>query len=94
MRCLECDRETSHCTDGLCPACALQSERRVNELVGDTPVEHCEFDDKAMEISGLPAHTPVADTTAERTDPAVPGSVLNAPDVDRETTLRNAGGGT
>ncbi|QGK69636.1 hypothetical protein GIY23_09000 [Allosaccharopolyspora coralli] len=93
MRCLECERDTSHVTDGLCPTCALRSERGVNELVGDTPVEYCEFNGKAMKISGLPAHTHLADTTTEHADSAVPGSVLNAPDIDRETTLRNAGGG-
>lgn len=93
MRCLECGRETPSPADGLCPPCAVRSERDVDELVGDTTVEHCEFDGKAMDISGLPARTPVADTTTEHADPAVPGAILNAPDVDRENMLRNAGGG-
>ena len=93
MQCLGCGRATSSPADGLCPPCALQSERTVNELVGETPVEHCEFDGKAMEIAGLPARTPLADTSTERKEPAVPGAILNAPDVERETMLRNAGGG-
>ena len=77
----------------LCPTCTRQSEGEVDEFVGDTPVAHCEFEGKAMEIRGLPVHTPLADTTTEHADPAVPGAILNAPDVDREITLRNAGGG-
>lgn len=92
MRCLGCGRESSSPADGLCPACALQSERAVNELVDEAPVEHWEFDGKAMEIAGLPARTPLADTTTQHQDPAVPGSILYAPDVERETMLRNAGG--
>lgn len=93
MQCLECGRETPSPADGLCHPCALESERGVNELVGETPVEHCEFDGKAMDIAGLPARTPVANTTTEHRDPAVPGSILNAPDVEREFLLRNVGGG-
>ena len=92
MRCLECGRQSSSPADGLCPACALRSERDVNELVGETPVEHWEFDGKAMEIAGLPARTPLADTSTEHKDPAVPGAILNAPDIDRDVMLRNAGG--
>ena len=93
MQCLECGRESPSPADGLCPTCALQSERNVNELVGETPVEHWEFDGKAMEIAGLPARTPLADTTTQHQDPAVPGAILYAPDIERETMLRNAGGG-
>lgn len=90
MRCLECGRESPSPADGLCPPCALRSERDVNELVGDTTTEHWEFDGKAMDISGLPARTPVADTSTQQAEPAVPGAILSAPDVDHEKMMRNA----
>lgn len=94
MRCHACGRETPSAADELCPTCALTAEREVDEIVGDEPVEHCEFDGKAMDISGLPARTPVDETTTSHADPAVPGAILGAPDVDRDFFLRNAGGGS
>ena len=93
MRCFECQRKTPRLAYGLCPACVSQSERAAE--VGDgTSVEHCEFAGRAMDISGLPARTPLAETITEHADPAVPGAILDAPDIDRAIMLRNAGGGS
>lgn len=94
MRCQECGRESASAdADGTCTVCAAQAEREVAELTGDPPVEYCELAGTRVRVTGLPPHVPLADTSGEQPDHSVPGSVLNAPDVEHEFFIRYGIGG-
>jgi hypothetical protein len=46
-----------------------------------------------VKVTGLPERIPLKDTHAEQPQTPIPGSILYAPDAQREFTIRYAAGG-